>query len=141
MPRCSIIIPVFKKASLTRQCLDAILADAPKVSHEIIVIDDASTDSTPEMLADYGKQLRVVTHKENTGFATACNDGAAAAKGEFFIFLNNDTIPHNGWLDAMVEYADAHPRAAVVGAKMLFPDGTIQHAGVCMCQDRIPRHI
>lgn len=141
MVRCSIIIPVYNKASLTRQCVDALLAERPRVSHEIIVVDDASTDSTPKLLAIYGQRVRSVTHKSNGGFANSCNDGAAAAKGELLMFLNNDTIPHSGWLDEMVAYADAHPKASVVGAKMLFPDGTVQHAGVCMCQDKFPRHI
>src|SRR5205823_4953534 len=136
-----ILIPVFNKASLTRQCLETLIARPPKVDHEIIVIDDASTDDTQRLLSGYDDRVRVIRHKTNTGFATACNDGAAAATGEFLVFLNNDTIPHEAWLDTMVNYADAHPQAAVVGAKMLFPDGTIQHAGVCVCQDFIPRHI
>jgi len=142
MPRCSIIIPVYNKASLTRQCLNVLLSHSREnVPHEIIVVDDASTDMTPQLLAGYGNRIRVVTHKTNGGFASAVNDGAAAAKGEFLVFLNNDTIPQPGWLEALVRYADAHPRAAAVGSKLLFPNGTIQHAGVIVCPDREPAHI
>jgi GT2 family glycosyltransferase len=142
MPQCSVIIPVYNKASLTRQCLDALLAHPPEHAEcEIIVIDDVSTDSTPQLLAGYGDRIRVIRHTANTGFATACNDGAAAASGEYLVFLNNDTIPQPGWLDALVQYAETHPRAAVVGSKLLYPDGTIQHAGVTICQDRYARHI
>ncbi len=64
-----------------------------------------------------------------------------AASGRYLIFLNNDTIPLPGWLDKLVIYADNNPAAAVVGTKMLFPDNTIQHAGVVVCQDRDVRHI
>jgi GT2 family glycosyltransferase len=141
-PRCSIIIPVYNKASLTGQCLDVLLDQSPAgVSHEVIVVDDHSTDQTAEVLGGYGGRVRVVRHETNRGFATSCNDGAAAAAGEFVVFLNNDTIPQPGWLDALVDYADRHPRAAVVGSKLLFPDDTVQHAGIVFDQLHMPRHI
>jgi GT2 family glycosyltransferase len=141
MPRCSIVIPVYNNASLTRQCLDHILANPPACSFEIIVVDDASTDSTPRTLARYGDSVRVVTHSKNQGFATGCNDGAAAGCGDYIVFLNNDTIPHAGWLDALVAYISARPQCGLVGSKLLFPNGTIQHAGIAICQDHQPRHI
>jgi GT2 family glycosyltransferase len=139
---CSVIIPVYNKPSLTRQCLDALLAHPPQtVCWEIIVVDDGSADATADLLACYGNRIRVIRHAVNAGFATTCNDGAAAASGEYLVFLNNDTIPQPGWLDALAQYADAHPRAAAVGSKLLFPNNTIQHAGVVICKDRGPRHI
>lgn len=142
MLRCSVIIPVYGKANLTRQCLDALLAQQPTSSEfEIIVVDDASRDSTPRMLAGYGDRIRVVTHFQNKAFATSCNDGAAVARGEYLVFLNNDTIPFPGWLDALIRCAQEHPHVGIVGSKLLFPDGTIQHAGMVFCQDYQPRHI
>jgi GT2 family glycosyltransferase len=105
------------------------------------VVDDGSTDATAELLAQFGDSIRVVNHERPTGFATACNDGAAAAAGRDFVFLNNDTLPTGGWLDALVDYADRNPRAAVIGAKLLFPNDTIQHAGVTITEDLNPRHI
>jgi GT2 family glycosyltransferase len=142
-PRCSIIIPVYNLEPLTRQCLNAILrlGDDDAVDSEIIVVDDASTDVTQATLAEFGDRLRVVRHALNAGFATSCNDGAAQARGEFLTFLNNDTIPHEGWLTALVAYADAHPTAAVVGSKLLYADGTIQHAGIAIGQHHFPHHI
>jgi GT2 family glycosyltransferase/glycosyltransferase involved in cell wall biosynthesis len=140
-PSCSVVIPVFNRSDLTRQCLDTLLADEIETSHEIIVVDDASTDRTPGALAGYGDAVRVVRHETNTGFATSCNDGAAAAAGEYLVFLNNDTLPLKGWLDALVRYADREPKAAVVGSKLLFPDNTVQHAGVSITEDLNPRHI
>ncbi|MGA2656607.1 MAG: glycosyltransferase family 2 protein [Verrucomicrobiota bacterium] len=134
----SIIIPVFNQAALTTQCLRTIVG---RENCEVIVVDDRSTDSTQEALARFGSQINVVTHNGNSGFAQSCNDGAAVAQGDYLVFLNNDTIPQAGWLEALVRYADAHPQAAVVGAKLVYPNNTIQHAGVVICQDRYPRHI
>ena len=139
---CSIIVPVYNRKGLTRQCIEILLAEPPKeIDREVIVVDDASTDGTPEVLAGYADAIRVVRHEENTGFATSCNDGAAAASCDYLVFLNNDTLPLKGWLDALVRYADRHPNAAVIGCKLLFSDDTIQHAGVAITEDLNPRHI
>jgi GT2 family glycosyltransferase len=140
-PRCSIVIPVHNKAGLTRRCLDAIIAEPPKTSFELVVVDDASTDGTPDLLAGYGDAVKVIRQEPNAGFAAASNAGAKAARGELLVFLNNDTVPLAGWLDALVAHGDREPSAAVVGAKLLFPDDTIQHAGVVICQDGNPRHL
>src|SRR5262245_5461843 len=138
MRKSTVIIPVFNQASLTAQCLQTILG---RETCEVIVVDDASTDATPKTLADFGDRITVVKHRANSGFASSCNDGAAAASGNYLVFLNNDTIPQPGWLELLVQYADDHPEAAVVGARLLYPNETIQHAGVVICQDHYPRHI
>jgi GT2 family glycosyltransferase len=140
-PRCSISIPVHGGASLTRQCLEACERSGAAAHAEIVVVDDASPDHTARFLESLGSRIRVVRHERNTGFAVACNDGARAARGELLVFLNNDATPQPGWLDALVETADAHPEAAVVGSKLLHANDTIQHAGVVICQDRYPRHV
>lgn len=139
---CSVIIPVHNKASLTRQCLDTILAQShPGIELEIVVVDDGSTDFTPRLLRNYEGQITVITNSPGKGFAGACNAGAAAASGEYLVFLNNDTLPEPDWASALVGYAQAHPAAAIVGAKLLYPDGSVQHAGVAIGYDRFPRHI
>src|SRR4051794_8654078 len=103
MPVCSIIIPVYGLAEVTRQCLDRLIAEPPaSIDRELIVVDDASRDHTAALLKGYGDAIRVVTHDENLGFSHACNDGAAVAAGRYLVFLNNDTIPLPGWLDALV---------------------------------------
>jgi GT2 family glycosyltransferase len=140
-PLCSIVIPVHNKASLTRQCLNALLEMPYHATRiEVIVVDDASTDGTSQLLARYGARIRVLRPDSNGGFARACNVGAAAANGEYLVFLNNDTLPHPDWLDALVRYATRHS-AAVVGSKLLYPNETIQHAGVVIGQNRAPHHI
>ncbi|HTL56543.1 MAG TPA: glycosyltransferase family 2 protein [Candidatus Limnocylindrales bacterium] len=138
MPRSSIIIPVFNQAALTHQCLQTLIAQG---TNELIVVDDASTDNTPQLLESYRDRVRVIKHSENQGFAAACNHGAAVATGQYLVFLNNDTIPQPSWLEALENHADLHSQAAVVGSKLLYPDERVQHAGVVICQDRYPRHL
>lgn len=142
MPECSIVIPVFNRASVTRACVNHLLTQKPDTTDaEIIVVDDGSRDLTARMLAGYGDRIRVVTHQANTGFATTCNDGAMVASGEFLVLLNNDTIPQRGWLDALVAYARQHPKVGIVGSKLLFPNDTVQHAGVAFASNGFPIHL
>ena len=139
---CSIIIPTHNKASLTRQCLNTLLGEREiGVRREIVVVDDGSTDLTADLLGAYGDVIQTIRNDVAIGFAGACNAGAAVASGDYLVFLNNDTIPHRGWLDALVAEADAYPETAVVGTKLVFPNDTIQHAGVVFGIDRYPHHI
>lgn len=125
----SIVIPVFNKAALTRQCLETIRPTLEGAGEgEIIVIDNASSDETPQMLAEF-PWVRVVRNERNLGFAGANNQGAKLARGEFLVLLNNDIVAHPGWLASMIQKA-REPGVGAVGARLLFPDGTIQHAGV-----------
>lgn len=140
MTAVSIVIPVHGRAHLSERCLELVLADL-EADCEVVVVDDASSDGTPELLAGYGERIRVVRLERNAGFATACNRGAAAAAGTRLLFLNNDTEPRPGWLAALRRYAEAEPGAAVVGAKLLYPTGTVQHAGVVFGQDGYPHHL
>jgi GT2 family glycosyltransferase len=138
---CSIIVPVFNHAELTRRCLETLLGQTSSIERELIVVDDASEDSTPDVLAELADEIVVVRRSENGGFAAACNDGAAAASAPFLVFLNNDTEPQNEWLAALVAYAERAPAAAVVGSKLLYLNGTVQHAGIVITHERQPRHI
>ena len=142
MTTCSVVVPVHNRAALTSQCLDALLAAPPESAElEIVVVDDASSDSTAQVLAARADRVRAVRHERNVGFAAACNNGAAVATGEWLVFLNNDTLPQPGWLDALLRYASSEERIGFVGAKLLFPNETVQHAGVVFAHDLSPHHI
>ena len=134
----SIIIPVFNKAALTKQCLDALQASISDAGDgEVIVVDNASTDNTQELLKTY-PWLTVLRNETNTGFARANNQAATIARGEFLVLLNNDTVPHPGWLRQMLDTA-RKTHAGAVGARLLFPNRTIQHAGVIVSPVRLGR--
>src|SRR5256885_16935608 len=99
MPRCSIIVPVYNQPRATENCINTLLQQhRGDADLEIIVVDDGSNQPTRDLLERFGAQVRIVAHPANTGFATACNDGAAAAAaaGHLLVFLNNDTIPQPG---------------------------------------------
>jgi GT2 family glycosyltransferase len=144
-PRCAIVIPTFNGAHLLRICLKALHEHAPsEFEWKVFVVDDASIDGTRETLNSYESTVELVVLEQNSGFATASNAGAAAASDwgcELMLFLNNDTIPTAGWSDALVSHVLRTPEAAAVGAKLLYPDGSIQHAGVTIGQDGWPRHL
>lgn len=141
IPVVTVIVPVHGRSGLTRGCLDAVLSNAGDIPFELVVVDDGSRDDTAQVLRSYGSAVQVITREETGGFAAACNAGAAVAQGRHLVFLNNDTVPARGWLDALVRHVDAHPQVAIAGSKLLFPDGTVQHAGVAICQDGLPRHL
>ncbi|HEX2055719.1 MAG TPA: glycosyltransferase, partial [Nitrospiraceae bacterium] len=112
------------------QCLSK-LADVTRgAEYEVIVVDNHWTDETPDFLAGLGGDVQIIRNEENLGFARACNQGARAARGKYLLFLNNDTIPLDNWLAPLVEELEGNSRAAVAGSKLLYENGTIQHAGV-----------
>lgn len=138
----SIIIPVFNGIGDTGRCLSALATNTEGASYEVIVVDNASTDGTPEFLRTLGAGVRIITNPSNLGFARACNQGARSAQGRYLIFLNNDTIPLAGWLSSLISLADSEPDVAIAGSKLLYP-GTnlIQHAGIVFGPLREPYHI
>jgi GT2 family glycosyltransferase len=138
--RASVVVPVHGRAGLTRRCLERVLAGLPD-GCEVVVVDDASADETPRLLEGFGAAIRVLRLEENGGFAAACNAGAEAAAGEHLVFLNNDTEPQTGWLEALLRHAEEHPGAEVVGAKLLYPTGLVQHAGIAFGQDGYPHNL
>lgn len=133
-PRASIVIPVFDQFSHTLGCLRALAAHPPLATMEIIVVDDGSSDETEAALARV-RGLRYHRREANGGFIAACNDGAASARGDYLVFLNNDTVPQPGWLDALLDTFDEHPGTGLVGAQLLYPDGRLQEAGGVVFDD------
>ncbi len=97
----SIVIPVFNRVELTRLCIEAIKACTSEGSYELIVIDNGSTDGTPEYLTETGAQ--VVRLPENRGIAFAWNAGIRKAKGKHIAFLHNDVLVSPGWLEALLK--------------------------------------
>ncbi|MBW2429336.1 MAG: glycosyltransferase, partial [Deltaproteobacteria bacterium] len=139
-PKCSIIIPIFNQAEYTRQCIEALYKNTSSSFFEVIVVDNNSTDGTKDYLSSIPEKVKVITNNENLGFAKACNQGAEHSKGYYLIFLNNDTLPQHGWLEEMINTAEKDSLVGMVGSRLLYPDGTIQHAGVYFNEHGIPYH-
>lgn len=127
-PAASIVIPVYDQFAHTLACLRALAAHPPATPFEIVVVDDGSSDETVSALPRIDG-VRYHRRAQNGGFIAACNDGASLARGEYLVFLNNDTLPQPGWLEALIGTFDAHPDAGLVGAQLLYPDGRLQEAG------------
>jgi GT2 family glycosyltransferase len=134
-PAASIVVPVWNNVAYTRACLVRLAAATPPGTYEVVLVDNGSTDATPELLAGLSGDVRIVRNDQNLGFARACNQGAEAARGRHLVFLNNDTEPHPGWLEPLIEVLDSEPDVGVVGSKLLFPNGLVQHAGVWLARD------
>ena len=133
-PRTSIVIPVYNQATHTLTCLRSLAAHPAAATCEIIVVDDGSTDETGAWMPQIDG-LRYHRRPTNGGFIAACNDGAALAQGDYLVFLNNDTVPQPGWLDALLATFDAHAGVGLVGAQLVYPDGRLQEAGGVVFDD------
>ena len=131
----SVVIPIFNNLDVTVRCLQSIADvwfDTLKV--EVIVVDDASTDASPQMLADL-PGVKFLRNPINSGFVASCNAGAAAATGRYICFLNNDTVVRPGWLDYLVTLVESDPTAGAAGSKLVYPDGRLQEAGGIIFND------
>jgi GT2 family glycosyltransferase/glycosyltransferase involved in cell wall biosynthesis len=128
-PMVSIIIPVFNKFDLTYACIKSIIECGAELPIEIIVVDDCSRDETLLASFAFGKGIRLVRNAVNGGFIRSCNAGAAVARGQYLVFLNNDTEVKPRWLDELYETLLRDPKIGIAGSKLLFPDGSLQECG------------
>ncbi len=141
MPQASIIIPVLNQLAFTRNCLEALFRRTPASLFELILMDNGSTDATPDYMSTLTHPLRYLRFEKNLGFAAACNQAAQTARCEYLVFLNNDTLPQAGWLEALLELLQRDPSAGVAGPRLLWPNGTLQEAGALVFSDATTCHI
>jgi len=127
-PVVSVVIPVYNQIGYTARCLASIQAADATVAYEVIVVDDCSTDTTAELLRDV-PGLRLLRNPRNLGFCETVNNGAAAARGEYLMLLNNDTEVKPDWLDTLIDAMESAPDVGAVGSKLIYADGTLQEAG------------
>ncbi len=133
-PQVSIIVPVYNKWVYTAACLRSLLEVKGKFSFEVIVVDDQSSDETAEYLANIDGLIHL-RNKRNLGFVGSCNRGARHARGEFLVMLNNDTQVLEGWLDELIDTFEREPLAGLVGARLVYPDGSLQESGGIVFND------
>jgi len=127
-PRVSIIIPAYNKFELSYHCIASIALAFNQISYEVILADDCSDDKTAEA-EDIISNLVISRNSENLRFLRNCNTATELARGEFIVFLNNDTEVTSFWLDELVNKLDSDATIGMTGSKLLNLDGTLQEAG------------
>lgn len=123
----SIIILSFNTRNLLNSCLHSLFSTLKGKDFEVIVVDNASSDDSVEMVKKDFPKVQLVENKENVGFAKGINIGAGVAQGEYLLFLNSDTEVKNTILD-LKNNLDTHTKAAVIGGLLVNNDGTPQRS-------------
>ncbi len=123
MPRLSIIIVTYNSRAHIDGCLESLTRTPPVTDHEIVIVDNASTDGTPAALRERWPAARVVEAGANLGFAAANNLGIRQTFGELVLLLNPDTVVRPGAVDRLVQLLDARQEVAVVGPRLVDADG------------------
>ncbi|HEX7525963.1 MAG TPA: glycosyltransferase family 2 protein, partial [Gaiellaceae bacterium] len=120
-PDVSVVVVTWNALPWLEQCLDSVRG------HDTIVVDHGSTDGTVAFVRERYPDVRVI-EQENKGMGGGNNAGMRRARGRYFLLLNSDAWVLDDGVDRLVEFADGHPEAAVVGPKLLNPDGTLQRS-------------
>ncbi len=124
--RVDIVIVSFNTARLLADCLCSIPRGAEGLDYQIIVVDNASTDGTAEMLAREFPGVRLIQNSSNRGFGAANNQGIHASSGRYVVLLNGDTLVPPGALARLVDFMEARPRVGASGPRLARPDGRAQ---------------
>ncbi|WP_077218258.1 glycosyltransferase [Acidithiobacillus albertensis] len=139
-PLVSIIIPTRNQLGYLQRCVESLIEKTRYAHYEILIVDNDSDDAEARTYLDMlkaqeeqlGGRLRVLRHPGPFNFSAMNNRAVEQARGDYVLLLNNDTAAlHDDWLDEMVSQI-LRPEVGIVGAKLLFPDGKIQHAGVIL---------
>jgi len=121
MPDASAVVVTYNALPWVERCLDSVRGE------ETVVVDNGSTDGTVDVVRELFPEATVI-EQDNRGLAAGWNAGMAAATGRYFLILNADAWLTEGSLRRLVAFGDAHPEAAIVGPRLLNPDGTLQRS-------------
>jgi O-antigen biosynthesis protein len=144
--KVSIIIPTKDNVDVLKTCIDSVISKTAYQNYEIVVVSNNSSDGKlfsllKEYDRKYGEKFRYYEHNIPFNFASLMNEAVFRSSGELLLFLNNDTeIIHSDWLDEMVGQAE-RKTIGVVGCKLLYPDDSVQHAGVVIGMGGIAGHV
>jgi hypothetical protein len=123
----SIVIVSFNTSRLLDECIASIKQET-RCPHEIIVVDNASTDDSCRMMEEKYPEVRLIENSENAGFARANSQGFAAAGGRYFFMLNSDTLILDGAIDKLIDFMDRHPDVGICGPRNAGRDGKLQYS-------------
>lgn len=133
-PKVSIIIPVHNKFKYTYNCLKSIYHHTSLDLIEVIIADDSSYDETVN-INQYIKNVKVVRNENSLGFIKNCNKASKFAKGQYLLFLNNDTQVQPEWLVYFFNIIEKDNKVGLIGPKFIYPDGKLQEAGGIIWND------
>jgi len=130
IPKVSVIIPHWNGIDVLSECLDS-LKKTSYTSFEIIISDNASTDGSQNWIKENHPTIHLIENDTNFGYAGGCNIGSEIARGEYLIFLNNDTIQNLDWIDHLVGLMDKNKLIAATQPKILnyYENTTFDYAG------------
>ena len=136
VPKVSVIVPFKDEVGITRRCLDCLLANTDYPEMEVVLVDNWSmTEEAAAFAAEVEKldRVRVVRVLEGFNYSRLNNIAAAGSDADYFMFLNNDVfVDGRDWLRVLVGEMMADGRCGIVGGKFVYPNGTVQHAGVML---------
>jgi GT2 family glycosyltransferase len=128
MTDLSIVIVNWNTRDLLARCLQAVNDTTRDLDFETIVVDNASSDDSVAMVEELYPQVRVVANSENVGFGRANNQAVSWARGRYLLLLNPDAFVHEGTVERLVGFMDAHPDAGAAGCRLFYEDGTLQRS-------------
>lgn len=122
----SIVVVSFNTKAMTQACLESVFANAGALSLDVIVIDNASSDGSVEMIRERFPDVQLIANDDNRGFAAANNQGFKVARSELVLLLNSDTVVLGDVLQASVDYMRRCPDVGAFGCRVLNTDATLQ---------------
>jgi GT2 family glycosyltransferase len=128
-PDMSIVLVCWNDKKYLDPCLQSLREADLRYGHDVIVVDNGSTDGSQAMLHALYPDVALIQNEVNVGLGKATNQGIQATRGRYVLLLNNDTLVEGSSFNAMVEFLDGHPEAAAVGGRLLNPDGSFQAGG------------
>jgi GT2 family glycosyltransferase len=126
--RVSVIIVVWNAKNYVLECLESLREHCEKICSEVIVVDNASSDGTPELIAEMFPEFKLIRNPENLGFAKANNIGIAESSGDYLCLVNSDVKFLNDCISPMLRYLSGHSEVGMLGPKMLAADGEIRRS-------------
>jgi N-acetylglucosaminyl-diphospho-decaprenol L-rhamnosyltransferase len=124
-PLVTIVVVTYNSSEDIAACLDSALGELPDDGSEVVVLDNASSDGTAELVEQRWPQVHLVRSPENLGFARACNRAAAVSSSRFVLLLNPDAVMLPGCLAALVDVARRHPDGGLYGGRVLDEHGAV----------------
>ena len=130
--KLSIVIPSYNTSKLLQRCIDSVYRSKIPFDFEVVVVDNGSTDGSVEETQRCYPSVLLIKNSKNLGFAAASNQGIEKSSGSFILFLNSDCELFENTVSEMASFLDKEKGAGMVGAQMVFPDGSYQNSLNCM---------